>query len=160
MGYTDFQGSEVYPSKRAGASVEILLFDEADLTSPIIGAASGLSYSDDYEKPPVEEAGNELVTEHTDGRHSGSGSINAFWSPQYNDGLPSPSEFIGKRYVIVQRVGPNYPQAGTVLNAFTKVAISRVGGSQGARGNMTQDVGFSYKKRWTGAEWAARTGTL
>ena len=157
--YAEFVASQEYPSKQSGSAIEILLINADDPSDVTIGATTGISMNDDFEKIPVEEAGEDGVDEIVDGRHSGSASIPAFWTAQWNDGLPTRQNFIGKEYLILERFGEDRPNAGVVINAYVGAKLSRHGNQQGARGAKTVDLAFTYTRRYNGAEWSALTGS-
>lgn len=159
MGYADFQADDAYTSKVSGAMIEVMIIDEADPTRTIIGATTGINWNEDYEAIPVEEAGNEGTDEIIQGRHAISFSVPAFWTPEWSDSLPTRQSFIGKQYTVVEQIGPNWPNAGTVVNAVVGCRLNRIGSSHGARGPKTVDLSFQGKTRYNGAEWAVLSGT-
>lgn len=158
MAYADFQAQDAYVSKHSGSGLEAVLLDETDPSQIIVGAVTSFNYTDDFEVIPVEEAGNDGVDEIVQGRHSGTGTIQHFWTPEWNDNLLSRDEFIGRKFTVLIRVASEREGAGAVQDAFTGVAISRVGASHGARGARTMDLAFSYETRYNGARWAAKSG--
>ncbi len=160
MGYADFMADDAYPQKHAGASIEVLLVNENNPSDVTIGATTGINWSEDYEAIPIEEAGSEGTDEIVQGRHSISGSIPAFWTPEWGDKLPTRSSFIGKSYTVIERIGPDWPNAGTVVNAITGCRINRLGNSHNARGVKTVDLAFNGKTRYNGIEWAGLSGTM
>ena len=159
MAYADFVASDEYQSKQSGSALHVLIIDEDDPTSVVIGATTGINATDDFETIPVEEAGEDGVDEIVQGRHSGNLTVPAFWTAQWNDILPTRQNFIGKSYTIIERFGEDRPNAGTVINAYTGCKISRVGASNGARGAKTLDLAFAYERRYNGQQWATLTGT-
>lgn len=158
MAYADFVATDEFTSKHSGSGVEIVIIDENNPAEIIIGATSGINFSDDFETLPIEEAGNDGVDEIVQGRHSGTCSLPAFFTPRANDALPTRQSFIGKAFVILERVAVGRPGAGTVLMAYTGAKLSRLGGQQGARGVKTIDMAFTYERRFNGAEWAELVG--
>lgn len=159
MPYADeFAVADSYRSKKSGSHVEIILVDENDPARAIIGAGTGINWNDDFECIPVEEAGNDGVDEIVIGRNSCSGSINAFWTPQWNDALPSRASFIEKKFIIFEQLSSKRPFAGTILNAFVGAAISQVGSNHAARGAKMTNLSFMCEQRYTGAEYAALNG--
>jgi len=159
MSYADFQASDQYRSKVAGASYEVLILNEADPSDVIIGKTTGLNLNEDYESLPVEEGGEDGVNEIVQGRHAISGNVPALFTPERNDRLPSRLNFIGKTYSIIQRIGEDWPGAGQVIQVVTGAKISRRGDQSGARGLVTLDLAFVAKTRYTGKQWNARTGS-
>jgi hypothetical protein len=157
--YSDFQKEAAYTSKQSGSGLEVVLFDETNPSAIIVGAVTNYNFTDDFEVIPIEEAGNEGVDEIVQGRHSGNGTIQNFFSPNWNDGLLTRQSFIGRGFTIHVRIAPERPGAGCVVDAFTGVKISRVGASHGARGARTMDLAFSYERRYNGAEWASLATT-
>lgn len=160
MGYQDLIDSPNYIARQAGAAVAVLLYEEVITAKPIVSGSSGINHSDDFEKIPIEEAGNDGVDEIVDGRHTGQASFQGFWSAERNDALPTRQDFIGKRYIILEVFGPTRPNAGQVINAYTGVAVSRLGGAHGARGPKTFDMTFLYERRYNGKEWATLNGLM
>lgn len=158
MAYADLVASDEYQSKYAGAAIEVVIVDIANPGSPIIGATAGINPADDFETVPIEEAGNDGVDEIVQGRHSGAMTIPAFFSPQYNDSLPTRQDFIGKTYTIYQRIAPGRPQAGAILNVWTGAKLQRYGIAQAARGALTVDLSFAFERRYKGEEWAVLAG--
>jgi hypothetical protein len=159
MGYADeFAVDESYRSKKSGSHIEILIVDANDPANAVIGAAAGINWSDDFEQIAVEEAGNDGVDEIVTGRMAGSGSINAFWTPQWNDRLPSRQDFINKEFIIYEQIGTRRPFEGTVVNAFVGAKISQVGSSHAARGAKMTSLSFLYETRYRGADFASISG--
>ncbi len=155
MGYADFQVTDDYVSKQSGSSVEVVLLDEADPGESIVSAVSSINWTDDFEVIPIEEAGQDGVDEQVQGRHSGSGTMQLFFSGIRNDRLPTRGTNIGTGYTVFERIGEDRANPGTVLNAFTGVKLSRVASSHGARGAKTMDLAFSYENRYNGVSWFA-----
>ncbi len=87
MGYADFRGTDQYPSKASGASIEVLIVDESDPSLVIIGATTGINENEDFEVIPVEEAGNEGTDEIVQGRHTISFTVTIIitWRTGYED---------------------------------------------------------------------------
>tara|TARA_R110002110_G_scaffold130932_4_gene311398 strand:+ start:526 stop:1008 length:483 start_codon:yes stop_codon:yes gene_type:complete len=160
MAYADFMGGDSYPSKHSGASIEVLIIDESDPSRVVIGATTGINWNEDYEAIPVEEAGNEGIDEIVQGRHAISFSVQAFWTPQWGDSLPTRQTFIGQSFTVVERFGPDWPNAGTVINAIVGCRLNRIGSSHSARGPKTVDLAFQGKTRYNGTEWASLSGTM
>ncbi len=160
MGYADFQKLDAYATKRSGSHVGIVLFDESDPNNPLIGAATGINATDDFETLPVEEAGEDGVNEIVQGRHTINITVNAFWSPQRNDKLPTRQNFIGREFTIMEVIAAQRASAGTPLNVYTGGKLSRNGTSHGARGLKTIDLAFQALRRFTGLEWATDNGGL
>ena len=158
MSYAAYRASDAYTSKVAGASVEILILNADDPSEVIIGRTTGMNSNEDFETLPVEEAGESGVNEIVDGRHTITGNLPAFYSPQWNDRLPTRQNFIAKRYTIMKRIGEDWPHAGTVLDVVTGCKLSRLGNQQGARGLITLDMAFTGERRYNGGEWEALTG--
>lgn len=158
MSYSDFIDSESYLSKVSGSHIAVLLFKEDNPSDPVIGGATGINHTDDFETIPIEEAGNDGVDEIVQGRHTGSCTIQAFWAARRNDRLPTRQAFIGNVWLIIEVIAPGRPGAGNVVNAYTGCVNSRVGGAHGARGAKTTDLAFTYERRYNGKEWAALTG--
>lgn len=158
MSYAEYQATQSYNTKKSGANIEIVLVDEADTSQVILGAASGNQFNDNFETNAVEEAGNDGVDEHTQGRHDGSGTLQGFWTPAWNDALPTRQSFINRGFVLFEKIPQGREGAGTVLNAFVGVKLNRFSSPIGARGNRTMDTGYVYTRRYNGQEWATLTG--
>lgn len=159
MGYaSEFAVDDSYRSKKSGSHIEVVIVDEDDPAQAIIGATTGINWNDDFELVAVEEAGNDGVDEIVQGRHAGSGSINAFWTPQWNDRLPSRQAFIGRGFIIYEQIGTKRPFTGTVVNAFVGAKISQVGSNHAARGAKMTSLAFMYETRYTGSEYATLYG--
>jgi len=156
--YKALNTGQHYASKKSGAAIEVVILNEDDPSVPIIGATTGINVNEDFEANPVEEAGNDGVDEIVDGRHTVSFSIPGFWTPEWNDRLPTRQDFIGKSYLVLERIGKSQPGEGTVLNAYTGCKISGLGHSHGARGNKTLDIRFLAERRYNGDEWATLSG--
>lgn len=157
--YSDLVANDAYTSKHSGSGLEVVIAEEEDPSQLIIGATTGVNFNEDLETIPVEEVGNDGVDEHVQGRHSGTLSIPAFWTPEWNDKLPTRQSFIGKRYTVIERIAAGRPGAGKVTNVATGCTLSRIGQSFGARGAKTLDLAFSFVRRYNGQEWADLTGT-
>jgi hypothetical protein len=157
--YADLVASEEYQSKHTGSALQVVIIDAASPGELVIGATTGSNCSEDFEVVPVEESGNDGVDEIAQGRHSGTLSVPGFWTPQWNDSLPSRQSFIGREFIVMEKIGINRPNAGTVVNVWEGAKISRYGQSNGARGAKTLDLAFSFTTRYNGAEWALKTGS-
>ena len=158
MTYAEFQGADSYVEKKSGAHIAIVMFDESTPTEPIIGAATGINSTDDFETLPVEEAGEDGANEIVQGRHSVNLTINAFWTPQRNDKLPTRQNFINREWTVMEVIAPKRIGAGTPVNVFTGCKLSRNGTSHGARGLKTIDLALQAITRYSGKEWADKTG--
>ena len=156
--YAEYQASDAYPSKTAGASVEVSIVDETRPQETLIGKTTGLTWNEAFEVLPVEEGGNDGVDEIVQGRHTVNCSVPAFFSPQFNDNMPTRQTFMGKKYTIIMRIAEPFPNAGRVLNVWTGAVLQDVSGQQGARGLMTVNMSFMAERRYNGTEWAALTG--
>ena len=159
MPYAEFAATEEYTSKIAGSAIGIRIYNDREPGAPIIGLATGINATDDFETIPIEEAGNDGVDEIVQGRHSGSATVQSFWTPQRNDALPSRQTFIGKSYTIQEVIAEGRPGAGEIVNVYTGCKLSRNGQAHGARGAKTIDLAFSYERRYTGVEWAAKAAS-
>lgn len=160
MGYQDFVDSKDYDSRVAGASIAVLVYEEGDLSKPVIAGTTGINAGDDFEGIPIEESGNEGVDEIVQGRHTGQASMQAFWSAARNDRLPTRQDFIGKRYIILEVMAEDRPGAGQVQNAYTGVRITHLGHAHGARGPKTVDMTYMFEHRYTGLQWATLNGLM
>lgn len=157
--YADFTADSEYQSKQSGSAIEVLIVNSADPSDVIIGAVTGINNTEEFETIPIEEAGEDGVDEIVQGRHTGSMSLPAFWTPAWNDTLPTRQTFIGKEYVIIERFGEDRPNAGVVVNAYVGCKLNRFGQSHNARGAKTVDLAFVYTRRYNGAEWSALSGS-
>lgn len=155
MTYADLQALADYRTKYTGAKVAITLYNAENPSEIIIGATTGLNISEDFEAVPIEEAGNDGVDEHAQGRHTGSCTVPAFYTPEWQDQLPTRQSFKGKSYVVMARVAPGWPGEGTVLDVLVGCVLTRMGKQMGARGALTLDLAFNITRRYSGAEWAA-----
>lgn len=158
MAYSDFKVDDDYVSKQTGSAIEVVILEGDDPGEALIGAATTINHTDDFETVPIEEAGQPRADEIAQGRHSGSGTVQSFWTPEWNDRLPTSQNFIGREFTILERKGLERPFEETVVNAFDGVKISRVASSHGARGAKTVDLAFSYERRYNGEEWADLSG--
>jgi hypothetical protein len=156
--YADFEASDAYESKHGGAEIAIVIYPSDDPTIPLIGAATGINATDDFETLRVEEAGEDGANEIVTGRHTIDFTVNSFWTPGRNDRLPTRQSFIGKEYTVMEVIAPGRSGAGTPVNVYTGAKLSRNGSSHGARGLKTTDLAFSALTRYNGAEWAALSG--
>lgn len=158
--YTTFANSDAYASKHSGSGLEVVIINANDPADVIIGATTGINFSDDFELVPIEEAGNDGVDEIVQGRNTINLTVQAFWTPDWGDSLPTRQNFIGREFVIIERIATGRPGAGNVTNAVVGAKISRVGQANGARGAKTVDLAFSAERRYNGNEWAVLSGTL
>lgn len=156
MGYAELVASDDYITKHAGAELQVLLVSEADPGKILIGAVTGLTVTVAYEVVGVEEAGNEKTTQQVQGRATVTASLNAFWTPEWGDRLQDTSNFIGEGpYTIIVQIGPNWPNAGTVVDAVTGCIMSNHNKSFGARGARTMDMAFAGIESLRGTSWEA-----
>lgn len=163
MAYADLVGSDAYNSKMAGAAVGIQLINARDPSDVVVGAATSLPVSEQYEQVAVEEAGNDGIDEFVEGRHAGSGSISGFWTPEWGDKVPTRQAFIDREFVILKTIAPNRVRdgedlSGIVVEALVGVKINSVSIQHGARGAKMLDLGFVFSRRYSGAEWAELSG--
>lgn len=160
MPYADLVASDEYQSKYAGAALDIVIALATDPGNPIIGGTSGINVAEDFEMVPIEEAGNDGVDEYAIGRHTLSGTIPLFWSPEYNDNLLTRQNFVLKgEFIIFRRIAPGRPQEGENVDVFVGVVFNQQGSQQAARGALTMNLAFMAERRYSGEEWAALTGT-
>jgi len=159
VNYTEFMASTAYASKFSGSHIKVKIVDESDPSIEIIGAASGLNDSENFEALVVEETGEEGPNEIVQGRYDGAVSISAFWTPKWNDAAPTRQTFIGRKYTVLEVVGDNREGEGTVLNAYRGCVLRSLGQAMGARGLRTMDLQFVYLTRLSGEEWAAQAGS-
>lgn len=162
--YADLKASDQYDAKIAGSAVGVVIYNANDPSDIIIGAATSLTAQEGFEQVPVEEAGNDGTDEFVTGRHSGTGSMSAFWTPKWADQVPTRQQFIDREFVIIKTIAPNRRRngvdlAGAVIEAFIGVKINSVNAQHGARGAMMLDLGFVYSRKFNAKEWAERTGT-
>ena len=159
MTYADFQASEVYQGKQAGAALHVTIVDSEDPTNVLMGSVSQFQASDDFEALVVEEAGQDYPSEIAQGRVAGSGSCANFYSPEFMDRLPDSTDFVGRTFTVIESRSPvREPFEGTVLNSYHGVKINRVSHSFGARGLPTIDLAFIYEYRLKGKNHAERYG--
>lgn len=159
MAYDDLRNSPAYQSKVPGAATEVFIVEADDPTSRLIGASTGINMNEQYETIPVEEGGNDGVDEFMQGRHDAGGTIGAFFTPEWNDRVPTRQDFLGREFIVFERYGPTFPNAGEILNVYVGVRINRVTLNSQARGARTFDVGFVFTRRYNGAQWAALAGS-
>ena len=162
MGYSDLATSDRYEAKQSGADVAFMLLDESDPNNAdlrIVGNVSSLTANSDFERIPIEEVGERVVSEIVDGRVTVNGSLTSFWAPKWGDKLPTTQDFVGKSYTILKLVAPDRPNAGTVLGAVTGAKITSCNESLAARGALSVNMGFVAQRRYSGQEWANLTGT-
>lgn len=158
MPYADFVADAAYDSRVSGAHVGVMIYEEGNLGTPIIGGSSGINTRDDFEAIAIEEAGNEGVDEIVQGRHSLTFTIQGFWSAKRNDKLPTRQSFIGKRYLVLEVIAEDRPGAGEIVNAYTGCVCSGLGQAHGARGPKTIDMTFTAERRYSGQEYADKFG--
>jgi len=158
--YTDFMSTDEYASKHSGSGIGVVIINALDPADVIIGAVTGINASEDYENIPIEEAGNDGVDEIVQGRHTINLTLQAFYTPEWNDSMPTRQTFIGKEFVILERIAQGRPSAGIVINAYVGCKNSRIGQAHGARGAKTFDLAFTGERRYNGTEYAALSGTL
>lgn len=159
MDYAEFQALPAYQEKYSGSHIDVRIINEVDPSQFVIGASTGLNASDSFEALTVEEAGEARANEIVQGRHSGSLSVPAFWTPKWNDTAPTPNDFVGKRYTVIESVADERPGAGAVLNVYIGATLSTMTKQFGARGLVTFDFSFVYLTRYNGVEWAALGGS-
>ena len=156
MAYSDFKDGPTYASKRSGAGVGFLLVNALDASDVIVAAGTSLNDRNDFETIPVEEAGNDGVDEHVQGRHSGSGSLALYFTAQANDKLPTRENFLGKVYTVLRFIAniPGSDSPDTVLDAWVGVRISGINTQHGARGNLSIDASFVFTNHYNGEQYA------
>lgn len=161
MRYSEYKGKDAYRQKHSGSAVRIVIYRASEPNKPLIGNTTGINWTDQFEQLPVEEAGEEGVNEITTGRHSGSATVNGFFTPERNDKLPSRENFLdagtGGEYTIMEVVGNKREGVGVPLNVFVGSKINSYGSAHGARGLKTFDASFTYTHRYNGEQWATLT---
>jgi len=158
MAYATLEASPGYTSKHAGAELEVVLIDENDPGNEVSGAVTGANVSYDLEAVPIEEAGNEIVSSIVQGRGNVSVNLNAFWTPEWGDKLPDLTNFLGKSYTVVCQIGPNWPNAGEVMDVVTGCVLQRLNKAHGARGARTMDMSFMGTEGINGKNWSLQAG--
>lgn len=156
MSYADYKALQAYRERVSGSHILVKLQHESDPTRLLVGAATSISYSESREAIPAEEMGQLVPSEIIEGRNDLSLSVSAFWTPEWNDRIPSTNE-LGGSWTIQKVVAPEREGAGTVLEVFVGCKIRSVSASQSARGSLTTDLGFIGIKRFTGQQWADLT---
>lgn len=159
MTYQEFVASAAYREKFSGSHIDVVIINEDDARDIVIGAASGLNSGENFEALAVEEVGEAGANEIVQGRHDGSISVPAFWTPAWNDSAPTRQNFIGRRFIILERVASERPGSGVVLNAYTGATLRSLNSAVGARGLRTFDLSFVFLTRYSGEEWAAKVAS-
>lgn len=158
MSYDDLRNSASYQAKVPGAATEVYIVDANDPAQRIIGASTGINMVESYETIPVEEGGNDGVDEFMQGRHDAGATVGAFFTPDWNDRMPTRQDFLGREFTIFERFGPTFPNAGEILNVYIGCRINRVTLNSQARGARTFDIGIAFTRRYNGAQWASLAG--
>lgn len=162
MRYSELQATPSYANVPAGAAIRVVLVRVSDGATVLVGSTTGLSWSDDFEQNPILEAGLEGIDEHATGAHTGAANASINFRPETNDLMPTRDSFLGEgegvEYTIFQvkadrRVGPGIP-----ISVCEGCKITRYATEQGARGILTAQLSFVYQRRYSGAEWATKTG--
>lgn len=167
MQYADYTTKNAYIQKAPGAGIRVAIYKDGE-TQPLIASTTGINARDDFEGVPIEEAGEDGVNEIVVGRHTGSGTVQLFWTPERNDKLPTRQNFLsegnGVKYTIVEftgdrRVGTDDATGDAItLNAYTGVVITSMSHQVGARGVVGADLSFLFERRYSGQEWATKNG--
>ncbi len=158
MDYSTFQTLEEYLEKHSGSALMVSIVNQQDPADLLVGMTSGLNPNENFETLPVEEAGNEGVDEIAQGRHDGSMSVPAFWTPQWNDRVPTRENFIGKTYMVIVSIGAKRPGEGTVVDVFLGCKLNNVSSPFSARGLRSFNLSFVFEDHKNGAQWAAGSG--
>jgi hypothetical protein len=159
MSYAEFEQDAAYNAKMDGAAFQVILRDADNPAVVFLGAVSNQSFSDNYSTTAVEECGDDGVNEIVQGRHTGTGSLSGFWTGERGDALPTRQSFLGKKYTMTYVIAPGRPGAGNVTDAFTGVTLVSNDSGVQARGARTFNLSIQYLRRYSGAEWAALSGT-
>lgn len=154
MTYPEFQADPIYQEKFSGSHIDVQIVNETNFADIVIGAASGLNSSENFEALTVEEVGEDGANEIVQGRYDGSVSTPAFWTPRWNDTAPTRQNFIGKKYTIIERVGSKRVGEGVILNVYTGCVLRGINRQFSARGLVTFDFAFVFLRRYTGEEWS------
>lgn len=156
MSYAEFKTLKAYRERVSGSHILVKLQHESNSARLLVGAATSISFSESREAIPAEEMGQLVPSEIIEGRNDLSLSVSAFWTPEWNDRIPSTDE-LGGSWTIQEVVAPGREGAGTVLGVYVGCKIRSVSASQSARGSRTTDLGFIGTKRLTGQQWAKLT---
>ncbi len=166
MAYDQFANTEAYASSHAGAALDILIYEEERPSRPIIGGATGLNVRNEFESILIEEVGNEGPSEIVQGRNTVQLNLQAFWTPQRGDNLPTRINFLGKTHTIYVAIAPERapvvarPGAGETTDTFTGGKIANRGDAFGARGPRTLDLAFNCMFHYTGLQWFELAGSI
>lgn len=158
MAYSDYAQTDGYTSKASGAWFSLVLIDINAPESPVLDAMGGINWSENTPVSAVEEAGEDRVNEFVDERYTGQGNCSFFYTAERNDKLPTVETFLGREYMLVQRIAPERPGAGTVVNAWEGLKITGLQSSHGARGLVNGSFSYQAVKRYNGQEYAAAFG--
>lgn len=156
MTYAEFRASQAYRERVSGSHILVKFQHESDPNRLLVGAATSISFSESREAIPAEEMGQLVPSEIIEGRNDLSLSVSAFWTPEWNDRIPSTNE-LGGSWVIQEIMADEREGAGTVLGVYVGCKIRTVSASQSGRGSRTADLGFIAIKRYTGQQWANLT---
>jgi hypothetical protein len=163
MGYTAFKADAAYTSKTAAAFIALALINENDSTDRLAGAFTGGNVGDPFEVIPIEEGGNDGIDEYVQGRNGPVNvSVTMQLAPKYVDWLQSRNNYLGKRFTLLaymeDRNKPDMEWTGTVLWAVTGVVVSSIDINHGARGAVNCTVTGQGETKYTGDQWATKTG--
>lgn len=156
--YSEFVNSDGYKSKESGAAFSLQLIDVQNPSVPILDAMGGINVSEQMNDSAVEEAGQEAVEDYVKERYSCSGNASFFYTAARNDALPTVEDFLGRDYILVQRIAPKRAGAGNIVNYFEGVAIGSTQFSHGARGLVNGSLAFTALRRLNGKQYAAKYG--
>lgn len=153
MSYAEFKQLAQYKERVSGSHILVKIINETDPSRVFIGAATAINFSENREAMPAEEMGQLVPSEIIEGRNDLSLNVSSFWTPKWNDSVPSTNE-LGGRWSIFKIMAPEREGADTILEAFTGCVMRTVSASLAARGAGTFDIGFVAIQRYTGQQWA------
>lgn len=128
--YASFAGSVYYKKALAGEGVEYVFFDmtpgntDPDSALAPITRGEGIDINVQIDVYEVNEWGKRVIEEFADGKFKISGSINTFYIPEQEDLLPDSQDFMGRRFLLLQRVAEGYAGAGIALKAWENVVLN------------------------------------
>lgn len=159
MGYaSDVEGNAaVHEGKKIGAIVLITLTDNAT-GKVVMSGVTQTSADDQLEVVQIEESGESGVNESVNGRHNGSGSMSGNFSIKRHNLLPS-REDNNRFFTLVAKPRTDQPDAGYPLWVLTDLCFTAIQVGSGSRGPVTVSGSFTYQRKWTGLQWAKKSGT-
>lgn len=160
--YTGDKNHPNYNQTFSGSSLNLILQKNHLLptdidTDNIVARGASFEWSENYHMLPVLEYNTHFVQEQVTGlMEPGQGKLATFEVLRIGDALPNVKTLpFESEITMLEVVGDDHPQKGTVLNVFYGVRVTGQSGGFNPQSLAQRQVGLSYRYRLPGKEYKA-----